>query len=551
MTESPSSQHLGNTYILDEQIGSGAQGEVWKGHAKESPQPLAFKILHKSITDESSVIDAFLKERSALKKAAGPNVIEVHDIVVERNTLALVMDYVNGGSLRDLIKSHGAMPPQTVAWLGSQVSAGIAAVHNAGVVHRDIKPENILIDSSTSPGTPKIADFGVASICDSAAATRTATDAGTPLYMAPEVNSGTSPSFAMNVYSLGVILYEMSCGVTPFNGPYNYVTAAHALMVPTRPEGIPDPLWALISKMLDKSPESRPEISAVRETLNGFSTTLSGIPAAPTLSSSPCTPKDSPLSVARNIAPAPQSPEVSKTLATSSLPPPPRPSAPPPYPGQPRMEGDKSWREIAPPPYLGQPGRRAPAPSRPRRSPLAQAAAVVVVGILAVAGGIGVGVLAHTRLHGSDSKASGTRAAGSEQQQPGPAAPQESAEAPAGGGAVTTDGKDAATIEFVESLRQADEVGVWRQTTPQSRQQLEDPAPAPGYQTARDYIAHNASVNYNVGTCMNNADAKAAGIEVTENQVACRIDFSCQASCPAPVVVLEADKVDSISFISH
>ena len=330
MTESPSSQHLGNTYILDEQIGSGAQGEVWKGHAKESPQPLAFKILHKSITDESSVIDAFLKERSALKKAAGPNVIEVHDIVVERNTLALVMDYVNGGSLRDLIKSHGAMPPQTVAWLGSQVSAGIAAVHNAGVVHRDIKPENILIDSSTSPGTPKIADFGVASICDSAAATRTATDAGTPLYMAPEVNSGNPPSFAMDVYSLGVILYEMSCGVTPFNGPYNYVTAAHALMVPTRPEGIPDPLWALISKMLDKSPESRPEISAVRETLNGFSTTLSGIPAAPTLSPSACTTTTAPAVNAKAAtcsrkAPIPipratLNPAKSKTSATSATP---------------------------------------------------------------------------------------------------------------------------------------------------------------------------------------------------------------------------------------
>ena len=108
MTESPSSQYLGSTYILDEQIGSGAQGEVWKGHSKDSPRPLEFKVLHKSITAESSVIDAFLKERSALKRAAGPNVIKVHDIVVERNTLGLVMDYVDGDSLQDTIKSWAA-----------------------------------------------------------------------------------------------------------------------------------------------------------------------------------------------------------------------------------------------------------------------------------------------------------------------------------------------------------------------------------------------------------------------------------------------------------
>lgn len=236
MTETPSStpspRHLGNSYVLEEQIGSGAQGEVWKGHAKDSPQPLAFKILHTAITTESSVIDAFLKERTALKKASGPNVIEVHDIVVERNTLGLVMDYADGGSLRDIIRAQGSLPPHEVARIDPHMASGIMAVHNAGITHRDIKPENVLIDSSTSPSTPKIADFGIASICDSTSATRTAAGAGTPLYMAPEVNGGYRSSPAMDVYSLGIVLYEMACGVTPFNGPYNYVIAAHAQTAP-------------------------------------------------------------------------------------------------------------------------------------------------------------------------------------------------------------------------------------------------------------------------------------------------------------------------------
>ena len=535
MTESPSSQYLGSTYILDEQIGSGAQGEVWKGHSKDSPRPLAFKVLHKSITAESSVIDAFLKERSALKRAAGPNVIEVHDIVVERNTLGLVMDYVDGGSLRDTIKSRGALPPQEVAWLGAQISAGIAAVHNAGVVHRDIKPENILMDSSTSPETPKIVDFGVASICDSAVLTRTAVGAGTPLYMAPEVNGGARPSFAMDVYSLGIILYELSCGVTPFSGTYNYVIAAQILMAPVRPEGIPDSLWDLISKMLDKNPTARPSINEAQHALKYLSIALSGIPAAPTLSSSPCAPDSSPPPAPphkspappqKNAAPAPQipqTPEVAETITTLS------PPAPPPQPG-------------TQPAYPRYPERRAPAPPpppRPHKRSSSLPIAVATVSILAIAGSVGASAYIYTHLSHNGVGATG-------------AASQEGVGAPADGDGVANDRSTVAT-SFVESLKQSDETSIWRQTTPQARQQLEDPSPAAGYQTARDYIVHNASAGYSINTCMNNADATAAGIQVAENQVACRIDFSCQASCPTPFVVLEAEgnKVDSISFIDR
>lgn len=340
MTETPSStpspRHLGNSYVLEEQIGSGAQGEVWKGRAKDSPQPLAFKILHTAITTESSVIDAFLKERTALKKASGPNVIEVHDIVVERNTLGLVMDYADGGSLRDIIRSQGSLPPHEVARIGSHMASGIMAVHNAGIIHRDIKPENVLIDSSTSPSTPKIANFGIASICDSTSATRTAAGAGTPLYMAPEVNGGYRSSPAMDVYSLGIVLYEMACGVTPFNGPYNYVIAAHAQTAPIRPTGIPDSLWDLLSTMLDKNPDARPQIGEAKQNLDHLAHALTGIPAAPALNSSPCTPETSGAPALHNPQDNPQNPESAETLAAShpAIWPHP-PSAAPAYPGHP------------------------------------------------------------------------------------------------------------------------------------------------------------------------------------------------------------------------
>lgn len=278
---------LGSAYVLDERIGAGAQGEVWKGHAEGSEEPLAFKVLRQDLAAERSVVDAFLKERQSLERVDSPYVVRVRDVVAEGDTLGLVMDYVGGGDLAGLIRERGAHEPAGVAWLGTCIASGLEAIHAAGVVHRDIKPANVLIDASTTPGTPKVADFGVARICDATAATRSAIGAGTPLYMAPEVADGAAASPAMDVYSLGAVLYELACGVPPFVGAPSYLLKAHAQMQPGRPEGIPDPLWALIAAMLEKNPAARPQISQVREALGAMVQSLGGLPAAPTLADPP------------------------------------------------------------------------------------------------------------------------------------------------------------------------------------------------------------------------------------------------------------------------
>ena len=268
MPASPEPQRrLGSAYILDEVIGSGVQGTVWKGHKEDSEQPLAFKILRRDLTSEPGVVDAFLRERETLRRITSPNVIEVHDIVAENGTLGLVMDYVDGGDLDDLIRSHGALEPAMIAYLGANIAADVGAVHAAGVVHGDIKPANILIDSSTTPGTPKIADFGIARICDSTAATRTAVGMGTLVYMAPEASAGVPPSPAKDVYALGIVLYQLACGVPPFVGSPAYLVKMHSQMAPGRPAGIPDQLWSLISGMLDKDPAKRPSVLEVYQTL--------------------------------------------------------------------------------------------------------------------------------------------------------------------------------------------------------------------------------------------------------------------------------------------
>ena len=288
MPASPEPQRrLGSAYILDEMIGSGVQGTVWKGRKEDSDQPLAFKILRRDLTSEPGVVDAFLRERETLRRITSPNVIEVHDIVAENGTLGLVMDYVDGGDLDDLIRSRGALEPAMIAYLGANIAAGIGAVHAAGVVHGDIKPANILIDSSTTPGTPKIADFGIARICDSTAATRTAVGMGTLVYMAPEASAGVPPSPTKDVYALGIVLYQLACGVPPFVGSPAYLVKMHSQMAPGRPAGIPDQLWDLISRMLDKDPAKRPSVLEVYQTLAPLTTALAGRPAAPTLTEPP------------------------------------------------------------------------------------------------------------------------------------------------------------------------------------------------------------------------------------------------------------------------
>ena len=274
-------QRLGSIYTLDERIGSGAQGEVWRGHADGSQEVLAFKVLRRDLAKESSVVSAFLKESETLRRVASPAVVSIRDIVAEGETLALVMDYVGGGDLTAKLHHEGPQSPAMVAWIGASVAVGLEAIHAAGVVHRDVKPANILLDPATDPPTPKVADFGVARICDSASTTRSTMFVGTPLYMAPEVADGMPASPAMDVYSLGIVLYELSCGVTPFVGTPAYLIKAHAGLLPGRPQGVPDALWNLIAAMTAKDPAARPTMTAVREALSTLVTTLAQLPPPP------------------------------------------------------------------------------------------------------------------------------------------------------------------------------------------------------------------------------------------------------------------------------
>ena len=281
-------ERLGSSYILEERIGAGAQGDVWKGRKEGSEEPLAFKKLRPELARERNVIDAFLKERDTLERVDSPHVVRLRDMVAEGETLGLVMDYVGGGDLADVIREQGALAPELVASYGTAIASGLSAIHAAGLVHRDVKPANILMDDSSAPPAPRVADFGVARICDSAVSTRsTGGGAGTPLYMAPEVADGLPAAPSMDIYSLGVVLYEMCCGVPPFTGAPVALLKSHMVMNPGRPDGVPDVLWDLIGRMMSKDPAVRPTADQVGRALTDAAPSLADLPAAPRLSSPP------------------------------------------------------------------------------------------------------------------------------------------------------------------------------------------------------------------------------------------------------------------------
>jgi serine/threonine protein kinase len=286
---------LGSSYVLQDVIGRGAMGQVWRGRDADG-HPLAFKVLRPELTEDPKVVQRFVQERSILTSIRHPNVVSVRDLVVEGDTLAIVMDLVAGGDLREMLSSPRTLPPARVAELGAGIAAGLAAVHAAGVIHRDVKPENVLVDASSSPGRPRLTDFGIAKYVAQDGARRAGTMlVGTPQYIAPELIDGKEPTSATDLYALGIMLYELACGVTPFAGGSTMaVLRNHAERLPGRPPGVPDSLWDLISWLLGKHAASRPQsASQVATLLDALVPELAGLPAAEALHEPPEPPEPS------------------------------------------------------------------------------------------------------------------------------------------------------------------------------------------------------------------------------------------------------------------
>ncbi|MGQ0679498.1 MAG: protein kinase domain-containing protein [Actinomycetota bacterium] len=255
------SKTLGSSYLLHETIGRGAMGTVWRGSRRLDGSQVAVKILNAQYMSDPETVARFLRERSILTSLDHPNIARLRDLVAEGDTIGFVMDLVEGGDLRDYLAAQGGSLPEWEAKeLLSQILDGLQACHAAGVIHRDLKLTNILVDRSSGSPVARITDFGIARLAQSGQ-TMTAMGSlvGTFEYMAPEVAEGNRATAATDLYSLGIIAYELLRGTTPFGGgSAAAVLRRHISEEPEKPEGIGPPMWDFISALLRKDPKARP-----------------------------------------------------------------------------------------------------------------------------------------------------------------------------------------------------------------------------------------------------------------------------------------------------
>ena len=258
MTES-AGRLVGSQYRIGGLIGRGGMGEVWRG-VDASGAPVAVKVLLPRFAEDPEVVQRFVAERRLLTGVSDRHVVRVRDMVVEGSTLAIVMDLVEGGDLRGLLRERGTLSAAEACRVGAQVALGLAAIHARRIVHRDVKPENVLLDRSVDPPLALLTDFGVSKLVgDDPGASGVTALAGTPLYLAPELIGGGRPGPWSDLYSLGVMLYELVCGVTPFTGLVPAaVLHAQVSLLPGRPDGFDDRLWNLVWQLLGKDPGRRP-----------------------------------------------------------------------------------------------------------------------------------------------------------------------------------------------------------------------------------------------------------------------------------------------------
>lgn len=252
---------LGGSYRLVERIGSGAAGDVWIAKPNSGGPEVAAKILKSEHANDSALVERFVRERSVLLGLRHQSIVDVRDLVVEGATLAIVMEYLPGGSLRDLLEHNGPLPAADALALCAQVFQALSVAHAQGVTHRDIKPDNVLLTerwSSGQVGTVRVTDFGIASVV-SERNRQTTGLLGTPQYMAPELISHGQTTAAADIYSTGVMLYELLAGRTPFAGQGTDFTVAYRHVTTTPPPlALPAPLWDALARLLAKDPRERP-----------------------------------------------------------------------------------------------------------------------------------------------------------------------------------------------------------------------------------------------------------------------------------------------------
>ena len=241
-------------YVIEKMIGQGGMGLVYRARDTQLNRPVALKFLSAKYVDDDHAKERFMREARAAAALNHPNVVTVHEIIEYNGLSVIVMEYIEGQTLRSRM-SAGAIEAEEAIAYTEQIGRGLAAAHESGIVHRDLKPANIILANN---GVVKILDFGLAKLKDSSQITHDGSRMGTAAYMSPEQARGEEVDHRSDIWSLGVIMYEMLTGGRPFKGDYWEALLYAILNEEIKPlsvysnRGIPKNLEEAVNKSLAK-----------------------------------------------------------------------------------------------------------------------------------------------------------------------------------------------------------------------------------------------------------------------------------------------------------
>jgi serine/threonine protein kinase len=252
-------QILVGRYEVGRLLGAGGMAEVYEGHDRLLARRVAIKVLLAQYAHDPAFLARFRREAQAAASLSHPNIVAVFDTGAEDDTWFIVMEYVAGRTLKDVIRTEGALYWARAAEIAEDIASALSAAHARGVVHRDVKPGNVML---TTDGKVKVMDFGIARASAVPSITQTAAVVGTAQYIAPEQAQGLEVDARSDVYALGVCLYEMLTGQVPFTGPTPVAIAyRHVREDPTPPRmlnpDVPASLERVTLKAMAKRPEDR------------------------------------------------------------------------------------------------------------------------------------------------------------------------------------------------------------------------------------------------------------------------------------------------------
>ncbi|NLM39138.1 MAG: serine/threonine protein kinase, partial [Firmicutes bacterium] len=266
-------EKLVNRYEILDKVGDGGMALVYRARDTLLNRVVAIKVLRDQFASDAEFIERFRREAQAAASLSHPNVVNIYDVGQTEQSHYIVMEYVQGQNLSAIIKEKGALSEHFVVSVAMQIAKALSHAHQHGIIHRDIKPHNILI---TQDGQVKVTDFGIAQAMSAANLTQTGVVLGSVHYFSPEQARGVNVQTSSDLYSLGVVMYEMLTGRQPFRGDTPIAIALKQIQenptplrqyVPELHRGLEQLVMRLMAKEPDQRPRSADEVVSILQSI--------------------------------------------------------------------------------------------------------------------------------------------------------------------------------------------------------------------------------------------------------------------------------------------